>query len=97
MIPVVLYLLILGYSLLAIGVIFEKNIIEKMASFLLLVLFVDIIINGIGDVSNTLTFGTAVVTFGFAAFHLVRDFTVLNFDKKKDEDDEEDYEEEDYE
>ena len=98
MIPVVLYLLMLGYSLLVVGVIFEKNIIEKLASFLLLVLFVEIIVNGIGTLNNTLTFGTAVITFGFAAYHLVRDFTVLNLDKKKDEDDdEEDYEEEDYE
>jgi len=79
MIPVILYLLILGYSLLAIGVIYEKNIIEKLASFLLLLLFVEIIINGIGDLNNTLTFGTAVITFGFAAYHLVRDFTVINF------------------
>jgi len=96
MIPVVLYLLILGYALLVIGVIYEKNIIEKMASFLLLLLFVEIVWHGIATVNNTLTFGTAVITFGFAAYHLVRDFTVLNFDKKK-EDDEEDYEEEEYE
>ena len=88
MIPVVLYLLILAYSLLVIGIIFEKNIIEKMASFMLLLLFVEIIWNGIGDLNNTLTFGTAVITFGLAAYHLVRDFTILDFKKEKEEDDE---------
>jgi len=88
MIPVVLYLLIIAYALLVVGVIYEKNIIEKLASFLLLLLFVEIVINGIGDLNNTLTFGTAVITFGFAAFHLVRDFTEHFKDNNEKEEEE---------
>ncbi len=85
MIPVILYLLILAYALLVVGIIWKVKIMEILASFFLLILAVEIITNGIGTIENVMTSGIGIINIGIGGFHLVKDLTNIDFSNKLEE------------
>jgi len=85
MIPVVLWLLIVAYGILIVGVITEKNIFQVFGGFLLMILAIEIIINGIGPLNNLLTLGIGYISIGFGAFHAIKIITEIDFSNKSRE------------
>ena len=88
MIPVVLFILILTYALLIVGIIFKIKVMEILSSFLLLILAVEIITNGIGTIENIMTSGVGIISIGIGAFHLIKDLANIDLTiKSKEEED----------
>lgn len=89
MIPVILYLLIIGYALLIFSFIFEEKlqIIRVLSSFFLIVLSVSILTDGIGDLANTslVIVSTGVITISLCSYCLIKDLFELDFSIKEEE------------
>ena len=91
MIPVILYLLTLAYGLLIVSIIFEEKlqIIQILSSFMMIILSVHILINGIGNINQLelISQGTGIITIGIATYHLIKPITEIDFSNKLEEDD----------
>jgi hypothetical protein len=71
-IPTIYVLIIIGWSVLLIGFIFKEYAIAAIASFLLMILGVYSMVNGLNGTNDWLTQGFSMIMIGVGAYVVIR-------------------------